>query len=145
MNDEKYKLQIRWSDVDANFHVRHSVYYDWGAYCRLQFFAGYGLTIQMMQQLSVGFILFREECVFRKEVLLNDDISINIKLIKAKKDFSRISIQHQITKGDNKGNAAVITVDGAWINVKERKLTSPPEQMLAVFNGLTTGEGFEWI
>ena len=145
MNDNRYNLQVRWSDVDANFHVRHSVYYDWGAFCRLQFFAGYGLTMQMMQQLSVGFILFREECVFRKEVLLNDDISINIKLLKAKKDFSRLTIQHHIIKADQKSSAAILTVDGAWINVNERKLTAPPEQVLAVFNSLTTDEDFEWI
>jgi acyl-CoA thioesterase FadM len=30
-------IQLRWADIDANFHVRHSVYYDWGAMCRMEF------------------------------------------------------------------------------------------------------------
>ncbi len=31
-------LEIRWSDLDPNFHLRHSVYYDFGAYARISFF-----------------------------------------------------------------------------------------------------------
>ena len=31
-------IQIRWADLDPNFHLRHSVYYDYGAYCRIGFF-----------------------------------------------------------------------------------------------------------
>ena len=31
------KVEIRWSDLDPNFHLRHSVYYDWGAYTRISF------------------------------------------------------------------------------------------------------------
>jgi acyl-CoA thioester hydrolase len=30
-------LDIRWSDLDPNFHLRHSVYYDYGAFARVQF------------------------------------------------------------------------------------------------------------
>ena len=32
------KLEVRWADLDPNFHVLHSKYYDFGAYCRLSFF-----------------------------------------------------------------------------------------------------------
>lgn len=31
------EIQLRWSDLDPNFHLRHSVYYDWGAFCRIEF------------------------------------------------------------------------------------------------------------
>ena len=61
-------VQIRWSDLDPNFHLRHSVYYDWGALCRIEFLYQFGLTTDIMQQLNFGPILFREECVFKKEI-----------------------------------------------------------------------------
>jgi acyl-CoA thioester hydrolase len=61
-------VQLRWSDMDPNFHIRHSVYYDWGAMCRIDFLTQYGLTPAVMQQYSFGPIIFREECVFRKEI-----------------------------------------------------------------------------
>lgn len=137
-------IQIRWSDLDPNFHLRHSVYYDWGAFCRVEFLNKYGLTAEVMQQLMFGPILFREECVFRKEIKSGDEVRINLQLIRSRKDYSRWSIQHQILKnGDTL--CATLTVDGAWMNLVQRKLTTPPEQVLEVFSKMPLGEGFEWI
>ncbi|MES2880909.1 MAG: thioesterase family protein, partial [Bacteroidota bacterium] len=110
----------------------HSVYYDWGAFCRMEFLTRYGLTTQVMQQLSIGPILFREECVFRKEVQYGDVVTISLQVIRSKKDYSRWSIQHQIIKNTNTV-CAVLTVDGAWMNIRERKLASPPEKVHEVF------------
>ncbi len=61
MNAFEMPLQIRWSDLDANFHLRHSVYYDWAAMCRLDFLQAKGLTPALMQRLQFGLIIFREE------------------------------------------------------------------------------------
>ena len=144
MNDFSRPIQIRWSDLDPNFHLRHSVYYDWGAFCRVEFLNEYGLTAEVMQKLQFGPILFKEECVFRKEIKLGDEIKMNLQLIRARKDFSRWSIQHQIVKnGDTL--CAVLTVDGAWMNVVQRKLTSPPEQVHEVFSKMPMAENFEWM
>ena len=144
MNEYIKEIQIRWSDLDPNFHLRHSVYYDWGAYCRVEFLNQFGLTASVMQQLHIGPILFREECVFRKEVRSGDDVKMNLVLPKSKKDFSRWTIKHNIYKNDDL-LCAVITVDGAWINTKERKLASPPEQVFEVFSKMPKTEEFEWI
>lgn len=137
-------IQVRWSDLDPNFHVRHSVYYDWGAFCRVSFLNEYGLTAQEMQRLRFGPILFREECVFRKEIRSEDKVSIDLTILKSRKDFSRWSIQHRITKNEDT-LAAVITVDGAWLNVIERKLASPPTLVQEVFNKMPKSEVFEWL
>ncbi len=144
MNDFSRHLQIRWSDLDPNFHLRHSVYYDWGAFCRVEFLNEYGLTAEVMQKLQFGPILFKEECVFRKEIKLGDEINMNLQLIRARKDFSRWSIQHQIVKNGDV-LCAVLTVDGAWMNILQRKLTSPPEQVHEVFSKMPMAENFEWI
>src|SRR5678810_1081950 len=126
MNNFIIDVQVRWSDLDPNFHLRHSVYYDWGAFCRIEFLNKHGLTANVMTELNFGPILFREECVFRKEIKMNDAIIIDLKLIKARKDFSRWSIQHQILKTENT-LCAILVVDGAWIDTLKRKLTAPPQ------------------
>jgi len=144
MQDFKLQVQVRWSDLDPNFHLRHSVYYDWGAFCRVEFFATHGLDTSSMMALQFGPILFREECVFRKEIRLEDVVHIDLKLIKAKKDISRWSIQHHITKNSSV-LSAVITVDGAWINMAERKLAAPPEKTIQVFSAMPKTDNFEWI
>ena len=136
-------IQIRWSDLDPNFHLRHSVYYDWGAFCRIEFFNEYGLSADVMGQLQIGPILFREECVFRREIRLGDEVTINLQVTKSRKDYSRWSIRHQVTKNDNI-LCAVINVDGAWMNLAHRKLMSPPEKTHDVFEQMPKAEGFEW-
>jgi acyl-CoA thioester hydrolase len=144
MEDYKRLVQIRWSDLDPNFHLRHSVYYDWGAFCRIEFLNQFGLTAEVMHQLQVGPILFREECVFRKEIILGDEIQISLQLTKARSDFSRWSIQHEIIKHETTV-AARLSVDGAWIHTHQRKLITPPEQVLNVFSEMPKAKDFSWI
>ena len=144
MNPFSLDVQLRWSDLDPNFHVRHSVYYDWGALCRIRFLNKWGLTADVMTELHVGPVLFREECVFRKEVRSGDALTIDLTLLKARADFSRWSIQHHIKK-EGAVLCAVLTVDGAWLNTALRKLATPPEQIHAVFNEMPRSETFEWL
>src|SRR4051812_7192890 len=93
-------VQIRWSDLDPNFHLRHSVYYDWGAMCRIEFLYQHKLTSDVMIKLQFGPILFREECIFRKEIRFGDIVTVDLELIKSRKDYSRWTIQHTIRKND---------------------------------------------
>jgi acyl-CoA thioester hydrolase len=144
MSEFSRNIQVRWSDLDPNFHVRHSIYYDWGAFVRVEFLNEYGLNYEVMQELKFGPILFREECVFRREVLSGDEIRMNLQLLRSKKDFSRWSVQHQLTKADGI-LCAVLTVDGAWMDVVRRKLSSPPEKVHEVFAQMPKSQSFEWM
>lgn len=118
------ELSFRWSDLDPNFHLRHSAYYDFGAQHRIEILEQLGLTLRVMQQQSFGPVLFREECVFRKEIKLSDKIFIHTKTSKMKADGSRWSIIHEFINEEGK-LCATITVDGAWMDTKLRKLASP--------------------
>jgi len=144
MNDFRIDIQLRWSDLDPNFHLRHSVYYDWGALCRVDFLNRFSLDSVIMQQHQVGPILFREECVFKREVMYGDKITIDLKLIKSKRNYARWSIQHTIRKNEDV-ISAIVTVDGAWINTKERKLAVPPGIVETTFNEMPRHENFQWI
>lgn len=137
-------VEVRWSDLDPNFHVRHSVYYDWGAYSRINYLNEKGLTPAVMTQLQFGPILFREECVFRKEIRFGDPLTIDLQLLRSREDFSRWSIRHQLFR-DGDTLAAIITVDGAWLDTARRKLATPPEMVQKVFVDMTRSADFEWI
>ena len=141
---EKYvkELQVRWSDLDPNYHLRHSVYYDWGAFCRIEFLIEHGLTDEVMTKMNFGPILFREECIFRKEIRLDDPVKMDLQLLKAKKDFSRWTIQHTFFK-ENDIIAAFLTVDGAWIDTIKRKLITPPPDVVEVFSQMPLSEKFQ--
>jgi|SRR5436305_11013202 acyl-CoA thioester hydrolase len=136
------KIEVRWADLDPNFHVRHSVYYDFGAYLRINYLQEKGLTHAVLTQHHFGPIIFREECVFRRELKSGDEVTINLQLSNARQDYSRWTIVHQIKKGDQL--AAVITLDGAWIDTELRKLTHMPVEYRHVFENMPRTENFEW-
>lgn len=144
MSEFLLPISLRWADFDANFHLRHSVYYDFGATARLEFLSKYGLNYELMQAEHFGPVLFREECVFRREVRPGDQISINLLLTKLRRDFSRFSFRHEITRTDGT-LCAIINVDGAWMDTNLRKLAVPPTLIASVLDSLPKSEDFEWV
>ena len=138
-------ISIRWADIDANFHLRHSAYYDFGAQHRVEILLQHGLTLAMMQEQHFGPVLFREECVFKKEIHLTDTITISTRMTKMRHDGSRFTIQHLFTNKQGQ-HCALITVDGAWIDTQLRKLIHPvPAIVTEVMNLFPRGEGVEEI
>lgn len=138
------KVEIRWSDIDPNFHVRHSVYYDWGAYCRVCFLNEHGFTAKAMQIQNIGPIIFREEAVFKREILPNDTIEIFLELKSCKKDYGKWTMMHKIVK-NNDIVAAILTIDGAWLDTKLRKLTVPNIDLAKGFDNIPKSEDFSWL
>jgi acyl-CoA thioester hydrolase len=137
------QVEVRWSDLDPNFLLRHSVYYDWGAFIRMCFLTEHGLTTTLLQQLHFGPILFREECVFKREVLFGDSITIHLAVTKSRRDYSRWTMVHEIWKNGTT-LCAIITIDGAWLDTKLRKLAMPRPQIVGCFEAMPKNEDFEW-
>ncbi|MCE2756653.1 MAG: acyl-CoA thioesterase [Bacteroidota bacterium] len=130
MNNKYLKaFEFRWSDVDANQHVMHSKYYEAAAHCRMSFLKEKGITMELLKSLSVGPILFREECSFRRELYGGEIVQVSFELLKAKRDGSRFSTIHEFTKSDGT-LAATLHADLAWINTEKRKLTAPPAEVI---------------
>jgi len=145
MNSFTKQISIRWADIDPNFHIRHSVYYDFGAQHRVEILENSGLTLQLMQEQNFGPVVFREECVFKREIRFGDEISISTKISKMKHDASRWTIEHLFLNGQGK-ICAKITVDGAWIDTKLRKLKNEMPQIVSdVMNSFPKSEDFTEI
>lgn len=136
------KFQVIWADIDANRHMRHSAYYDYAAQLRVLFFSEAGYPLEKLAQMQIGPILFREEAVFLKEIHMNESITVDINLAAMRPDASRWRIIHTISK-ENGDKAAVITVDGAWIDLFKRKLASPPEDLVVAVEHMPRIENFE--
>lgn len=135
------KIEIRWADLDPNFHVLHSKYYDMGAYSRMSFLSENGITVPLMQQYHIGPILLREECVFKKEIKFGDEITVSLFLDKMSKDQRKWTMQHEIWKNGDR-MAALITVDGAWMDTQLRKMTAPPDIFHPCFDAIPKTTGF---
>jgi len=137
-------IQIRWSDMDANRHLRHSVYYDYAAAMRIMVLGDSGLTLKKLEEFEIGPILFREEAIFKREIRLDDKITVDVVLVKSTADFSRWSLRHQFIKEDGT-LAAIVNIDGAWLDLIKRKLVVPNELVQSIFASFPKTPDYELI
>ncbi|HVI47237.1 MAG TPA: thioesterase family protein [Chitinophaga sp.] len=132
---------VLWSQIDANMHLRHSAYADFAAQARLALLDHVGLEASVFARLKVGPILFREELQYLREISPNDRVQVTCELTKCRTDGSRWSIRHEIYRGDGTKSAIVI-VDGAWIDVLKRKLTTLPDELQTNFKAIPRSSDF---
>ena len=138
-----WRITVRWSDLDPNGHVRHSVYYDYGAQARIAFMQQQGIGIGWLAKQGLGPVLFREECHFQRELIFGDALNIDTQLSGLSEDHRKWSIRHCILRGDEV--CAVLDLDGAWLDLKARKVAVPPQELIDKFESLERTEDFRMI
>jgi acyl-CoA thioester hydrolase len=144
MNSFSFQAPLRWTDIDSNGHLRHSIYYDLAVAARMKFLEERGMDSRSFEEFKLGHILFREEAIFRREIRLEDKILITVKMFKATEDFSKWFIRHEFIKEDG-SIAAYVSVEGAWMDLTTRKLGKTIDSITQVFSQFPRTDDFEWI
>jgi acyl-CoA thioester hydrolase len=139
-----FEAKIMWSQVDANLHLRHSAYADFAAQARIEILEALGINAAVFISNKIGPVLFREELIYLKELRPNDSIYITCVLTKLNADASRWSFKQEVFRKDGV-KAAIINVDGAWIDTEKRKLTGLSQELIATFNKVPKDENFEQL
>lgn len=139
MTENAVTYRTRWADMDPNGHMRHSAYADFAADQRVVVLAKAGFGVARFAELRLGPILFREETRYLKEISIGEEIRVDGRLASASPDGARWSIVHTIYKADGRV-AATVTVDGAWLDLDQRKLTLPPPELAAMLNQMPAVE-----
>lgn len=132
--------QVLWSMIDVNGHLRHSAYADLAAQARVNVLIDLGLDKATMK-LGIGPILFREELIYHREIRINDVVSVSVALKKFRKDGKRYTLVSEIFNSENV-RCATIIVDGAWLDVKSRKLTALPDNLNETFVKISQTDDF---
>jgi len=140
----KIKFHTKWSDFDANQHMRHTAYNDFAAEARLRFLTENGFGLDIMIKSNIGPVLFSENTLFKREVRLGEDIHVELFLEASSKQGERFKILHHIYREDGV-LAATISVYLAWIDLHKRKLTAPPKELLKTLDNIEKIDGFEEI
>jgi len=139
-----YEGQVLWSQIDANVHLRHSAYADFCAQARSNMLNLMGLSLHEFNKRKIGPILFREELNYLREVGLDERIRVSVEITKFNIQNARFSFRHIIYK-ENGVKAAIVNVDGAWMNIIERKLTNIPEEWMEIVHKIPRSEDYTEI
>lgn len=140
MNFSK-KFEVRWADLDANRHLRHTAYNDYATHVRFAYLATRGFDERAFRERDLGPVILREETRFHREVLGGDTITIDIRLAGLSPDGARFAIAHDVVRSDDV-KAATIRVDGGWLELVARKLVRPPPDLLEVLESFPRAEGY---
>lgn len=142
MDNIFYEGQVLWSHVDANMHVRHSAYSDFAAQARLNMLYKIGIKPADLLKVRIGPILFREELIYLREIGADETVRVTSEVTKGRPDGSRWSIRHELYRSDDV-KAAIVNVDGAWIDMNIRKLTGLPEAISGLFASAPRSADYE--
>lgn len=144
MENVFFEGQIIWAQVDANRHMRHSAYADYCAQARCNLLNEGGLSIDIAAENGIGPVLFREELKYLREIKLDEVIRVTVQLSKYNHKNSKFSFKHEIYRADGTKSAEV-NVDGAWIDLNKRKLTTLTPDFKEIILNFPKTEDFEEI
>lgn len=142
-NNYHLTASIRWADIDANFHLRHTVFYDLGSELRIKMLAAAGVTMGYMQEHGFGPVLFREECRFLREVRIEDRLEVELRIRGLSRDHRKFAFEHTFKRGVE--TCAVLVVEGAWFSAVTRKLVVPPKLLISAMDNVPRSADFTWI
>jgi acyl-CoA thioester hydrolase len=124
-------FSIRWSDLDANRHVKNTIFSELATHARFRLLESHGFDQTRFESLRFGPVMIMEEIKYRRELLLGDRVTVNVLFAGLSDDGSHWSVIQEVERGDGK-QAAIVTIDGGWIDLDTRKLVAPPIELLRI-------------
>ncbi|UJH66055.1 thioesterase family protein [Allomuricauda sp. SCSIO 65647] len=135
------EFEIRWSDLDANRHLANSAYINFMSHTRMAYLGQLGFNQKTMAQHNIGPVVFYEHVYYFKEVFPGKPVQVSLGFKGMSKDGMFFEFQHDFYDSDGT-NFARCEMMGAWIDLKERKLTALPQVFLDAFDKMEKVEEF---
>lgn len=119
---------VRWSDLDANAHMRNTAYMEYAIQTRTAYFHQYGFSPTEFVRQQFGPVVMKEELSYFKEVHMMEQITVTLYVSAVNADGSRFTFCNDIYNADGKKVTSIITVAG-WLDLQTRKLIAPPPDL----------------
>ena len=138
------EFEIRWSDVDANLHLRNSAYIDYMSHTRMSYFQDHGFDQRRLHQLQIGPVALYEHMFYFKEVFPGEPVSVSLQLKGVSEEGTFFSFEHNFYSTSGK-NLARCEMLGAWIDLKTRKLIHAPKELWDFLEGMVKTHDFKTL
>ena len=138
----KRTFQARWSDTDFNAHIRSSAYLDIASDVRLMFFNENGFSLNEFNHLKISPVHMKDEIEYFHEIKMLENMEVILKLAGISEKGSRFCLRNYIIREDGKTSAHVTSI-GGWLDIKTRRLVSPPQALHDLLANLEKCNDFE--
>jgi len=138
------EYDVRWNDIDANGHLRNTMYSEFAAQTRVNFMMAKGLLPAYLEKEQVGPILFREELIYHREIRVGDQIRVNLLLDGMTRDARKLHLINEIFRSDGIRACTIYTIV-SWMDLQKRRIVSPPAAVADVFRTLARSPDYEDI
>ncbi|MDA4111296.1 MAG: thioesterase family protein [Thaumarchaeota archaeon] len=143
-NHFEERFRVGWSDLDGNAHMGNSSYLDHASNTRMLFFVQNGFTLARFASERFGPVVTRDELVYRKELRLMDEFTVDFELVGLSDDGGRFRVRNTF-RNSTKNVAAAVTSDGVWFDLEHRRPRAPPMELDALMRALQRSTDFAGI
>jgi acyl-CoA thioester hydrolase len=134
-------LNVQWSDLDQNGHMRTTAYLARAEDSRMQYFASAGFTVGRFAELRIGPVIRTDELSYTAELTLLAEFQLTLVLAGLSVDGRKFILRNTFVKDDGR-IAATVTSTGGWLDLTSRKLTTPPSGLHETLAALTRTHDF---
>lgn len=131
-----------WSNVDPNWHMANTAYFEFAVNTRIAFFASKGFTPADFQRHGFGPVIRNDFAEYSREIGLNESFTVTMENGGLSDDGSRFRVVNSFYKEGHVLSARVGSI-GGWLSYKERKLIAPPTEVIEAHSSLPRSEDFE--
>ena len=137
-------FQVGWRDVDPNGHVANMVYLEYAVDTRIAFFASQSFPPSNFLKYGFGPVIKSDFVEYFREVIMLAEIRVTMENGGHSDDFSRFRVINSVYRADGE-MAARVTSIGGWLNLRERKLMEPPDEIKKAWLSLSRTDDFEGL
>lgn len=138
------RFRVGWSDLDGNAHMGNTSYLDHASNTRILFFAENGFIAARFASEKFGPVVVRDELVYRKELRLTDEFTVDFETAGLSGDGVRFRVRNTFRNTANEVVAAV-TSEGVWFDLERRRSRVPPLDLDNLMHALQRSNDFTEI
>lgn len=138
------KYNFRWSDMDANMHIKNTAYNEIFTQDRLNWLAEIGYAMDRFKELGIGPMIIHEHMYYIKEVRYQLPVYLNLYL-KGNSENSRFVELAQHLYNSDGDLSCYLNLTLSWVDIRARKLVAPPEDMIQKLGELEKTEDYKII
>jgi acyl-CoA thioester hydrolase len=124
----RVRVRVRSYEIDANGHVNHAVYHQYGEHARMEHLLAAGYNLQVQRDSGTGLVILESHIRYLRELTLGEEVEVTSEIFFGTGKSFRI--EHAILRADGEPAAEINAVFGL-LDTATRRLVAEPRARLA--------------